>query len=135
MRVIKTQGIRESENHHLTALLKILFIYLSLAVLGLGFYTGFCLTAVSESYHLVVAHSLLTTGFSCCRVQALWPPSFRACLPGSIAQVQSWRTSLLAPHMWELPRSGIKSMSPALASRFFTIEPPRKPHLTALNDH
>ena len=73
------------------------FICLFLAVLGLGFCTGFSLTAVSESHYLVVVHSLLMAGFSCCRVQALWPPSFRACLPGSRAQVQSWRTSLLAP--------------------------------------
>ena len=29
--------------------------------------------------------------------------------------------------MWDLPRSGLEPMSPALAGRFFTIEPPGKP--------
>ena len=29
--------------------------------------------------------------------------------------------------MWDLPESGIKPMSPALAGRFFTPEPPGKP--------
>ena len=28
--------------------------------------------------------------------------------------------------MWDLPRPGIEPMSPALAGRFFTIEPPRE---------
>ena len=31
--------------------------------------------------------------------------------------------------MWNPPRSGIKSMSPALAGRLFTTEPQGKPHL------
>ena len=31
--------------------------------------------------------------------------------------------------MWNLPRPGVKPMSPALAGRFFTTEPPRKPSL------
>ena len=29
--------------------------------------------------------------------------------------------------MWDLPRSGVEPVSPALAGRFFTIEPPGKP--------
>jgi len=29
--------------------------------------------------------------------------------------------------MWNLPRPGIKPMSPALAGRFLTTEPPEKP--------
>ena len=29
--------------------------------------------------------------------------------------------------MWDLPGSGIESVSPALAGRFFTIDPPKKP--------
>jgi len=29
--------------------------------------------------------------------------------------------------MWDIPGSGIKPMSPALADGFFTIEPPREP--------
>ena len=34
--------------------------------------------------------------------------------------------------MWDLPGSGIKPMSPALAGRFFTTEPPRKRQLQFL---
>ena len=33
--------------------------------------------------------------------------------------------------MWDSPRSGVKSMSTALAGRFFTTDPSRKP----LNSH
>ena len=29
--------------------------------------------------------------------------------------------------MWDLPRSGIEPVSPALAGQFFTTEPPEKP--------
>ena len=29
--------------------------------------------------------------------------------------------------MWDIPRPGIEPVSPALACRFFTTEPPRKP--------
>ena len=29
--------------------------------------------------------------------------------------------------MWDLPESGIKPVSPVLAGRFFTTEPPEKP--------
>ena len=30
--------------------------------------------------------------------------------------------------MWDLPRSGIETVSPALEGGFFTTEPPGKPH-------
>ena len=33
----------------------------------------------------------------------------------------------LPPGMWDLPRPGIKPVSPALAGGFFTTEPPGKP--------
>ena len=35
----------------------------------------------------------------------------------------------LLPGIWNLPGSGIEPVSPALASRFFTTEPPGKPHI------
>ena len=34
--------------------------------------------------------------------------------------------------MWDLPRPGIKPMSPALAGGLFTTEPPRKPSLVCI---
>ena len=36
--------------------------------------------------------------------------------------------------MWDLPRSGIQPMSPALAERFSTTEPLEKPHLPNFKD-
>ena len=36
--------------------------------------------------------------------------------------------------MWDLPRSGIEPMSPALAGRFFTTQPPGKPFPSPLKD-
>ena len=36
--------------------------------------------------------------------------------------------------MWDLPGSGTELMSPALAGRFFTTKPPRKP-LKILNNY
>ena len=40
---------------------------------------------------------------------------------------QGLHSSCSAHGMWDLPRPGIKPMSPTLAGRFFTIEPPGKP--------
>ena len=37
------------------------------------------------------------------------------------------QTGLVVHGMWDLPRSGIKPVSPTLASGFFTSEPPGKP--------
>ena len=34
--------------------------------------------------------------------------------------------------MWDLPRPGIEPVSPALAGRFFTTEPPGKPYRLSL---
>ena len=41
---------------------------------------------------------------------------------------QQWAYLLCS--MWHLPRSGIEPVSPALAGRFFTTEPPGKPIYT-----
>ena len=74
--------------------------------------------------------------FSCCRVWALgvWASVVVARRPSSCG---SWalecrlsscgaRAQLLRG-MWDLPRPGIESMSPALAGRFSTTAPPGKP--------
>ena len=44
---------------------------------------------------------------------------------GFLRQKYWWRLPLLSTE--DLPNSGIKPMSPALAGGFFTSEPPRKP--------
>ena len=97
----------------------ILFIYLFMAVLGLRF----CARA-----------------FSSC---GKWGPLFIAVRgPLTIA------ASLVAEHrlsncgsraqllrgMWDLPRSGLEPVSPALAGRFSTTAPPGKPRLLFFKD-
>ena len=56
-------------------------------------------------------------GLSSCGPQAL---RYRLNNGGARAQ--------LLRRMWGLPRSGLKSVSPAPAGGFFTTEPPGKPH-------
>ena len=62
-------------------------------------------------------------GFSCCRASALRHMSFSSC--GSwapelrLSSYCSWAKLLLG--MWDLPRPGIKPVSPALAGRFLII--------------
>ena len=40
---------------------------------------------------------------------------------------QEYRSGLLFPSLGDLPRGGTELLSPALAGRFFTTEPPGKP--------
>ena len=40
------------------------------------------------------------------------------------SDMQLWLTRLVAPQKWGLPEPGVKPMSPALAGKFFTTEPP-----------
>ena len=63
---------------------------------------------------IVVAH-----GLGCCGSQAL---ERRLSSSGTQAQ--------LLCSMWDLPRPGLKPMSPALAGRFLTTVPPGKPLVT-----
>ena len=67
-------------------------------------------------------------GFSCCGAQALAWTGFSSCsfwalehrLNSCGARAQWLRT------IWNPPRSGTEPVSPALAGRFFTTEPPGK---------
>ena len=98
------------------------FIYLFSAVLGLRF----CARAFSScgergplfiavrgpltvAASLVAEHRFQTCRLSCC---------------GSRAQ--------LLRGMWDLPRSGLEPMSPALAGEFSTAAPPGKPGISCL---
>ena len=62
------------------------------------------------------AQASVCGGFSCCRAGALESPHFRSCA--------AW--GQLHCGMWDLPRSGIELMSPALAGGFLTTGPPEK---------
>ena len=75
-------------------------------------------------------------GFSCYEAWALgaWTSVAVAC---GLSSCSSWALeqrlnscgtwALLLQSMWNLLGSGIEPMSPALAGRFFTTEPPGKP--------
>ena len=66
------------------------------------------------------------SGFSCCGAQALRLSSSGS--PGSRAQLDGYRRWACLLHgLWDLPRTGLKPTSPALAGRFSTTEAPAKP--------
>ena len=98
-----------------------------MSVLGLPCYRGFSLIGPSGVYSLVgVGYSLWCllllqstdsrcAGFSSCDSQA---PEHR---PNNCG---TWAYLLCGK--WDLPESGIEPLSPSLAERFFTTEPPGK---------
>ena len=63
-------------------------------------------------------------GFSCHGAWALRCMG-SAVVASGLCSCGSW--AQLLHGTWDLPRPGIKPVSPALAGRFFTTEPPRKP--------
>ena len=92
-------------------------------------------------------HRLFTSSrqwglLSSCSAQASHCSGFSCCSQGLRSQVVAiprlWSTSsvvaahgaLLLHGMWDLPRSGIKPVSPALAGRYFNTELPGKPTIT-----
>ena len=71
------------------------------------------------------------SGFSCCRVQALGLMGFSSHGSRNLERRLnscSSQTKLFLG-MWDLPRSEIALVSPALAGRFFTIEPLGNPEI------
>ena len=108
-----------------------------LAALGLHCYKGFSLVAADErgllcscdtwafTAVILLLHSVGSRprGLQYC---STWAQRLR--LPGSGAQAQQlWPRGLVALQHVDLPRSGIEPVSPALAGRFSTTEPPGKP--------
>ena len=87
------------------------FIYLFLGLLGLPCCLGFFLVGVGGGYSLVMVLQLLMTVASLIVEHRL---------------SNHGTGSLLLRAMWDLPRSGMKPISPALAGRLFTTEPPGK---------
>ena len=108
-----------------------------MALLGLGCRLGFSLVAASGGcslarctgfslrWLLLWSTGCRCVGFSSCstRAQNLQPLGLE-CRLGSCG---TW--AQLLRHTWDLPRPGIKLVSPTLAGRFFTTEPPGKPLL------
>ena len=97
--------------------------------------SGFSLVAASRATLL-----LWCSGCSLQELLWLWSVGFRA---GGLRRSQHvssagaapghWSAGSVVVHglsccsLWDLPGSGIKPASPALAGRFFTTEPPGKP--------
>ena len=76
---------------------------------------------------ILVASLVVSTGSRARGVQQLQPPG-PGPAPVNWAQAQeSWCPGLVALNVWDLPRSGIEPVSPALAGGFFTAEPPGTP--------
>ena len=90
-----------------------------MATLGLVAMHGHSLVAVSGGYALAAVSRLLwsrSTGSRVCGLQQLQHVDSVAVAHG-----------LSCPHsMWDLPRPGIKPVSPALAGGFLTTGPPGK---------
>ena len=91
------------------------------------------------NYHLQVQITCSTLHVQLRSVQSLsrvwifatpWSAACQAPLSVGFSRLEYWR-ELLFPTLGDLPCPGIKPaspVSPALASGFFTTEPPRKPH-------
>ena len=95
-----------------------------LTVLGL-LLSGLFSSCGKQGYSLVAVCS----GFSCCGAWALGCKglSSRSSLALEHRLSNCGTHSQLLRGMWDLPGSGIEPVSPELASRLFTIEPPGKP--------
>ena len=67
---------------------------------------------------------------SCPTLTTSWTAAHQAPLSMGFSRQQYW-SELPFPPPGDLPNSGIKPVSPALAGRFFPPEPPGKPYATA----
>ena len=104
-------------------------ICLFLAALGLR-----CCGWALSSFNERACPSLWCSGFSLLWLLSWWSTDSRVCglqwlwLLDSRAQAQElWLMGLVTHSVWNLPRPGLKPMSPVLAGTFFTTEPPEKP--------
>ena len=111
-----------------------LIIYLFLALLGLCCCLGFSIVVTGRGYSLVAVCRFLTLslsfffggrggGLSCCKKWAVGCVGFTAC---GFWTLEHWFNScgiqaLLLDGMWDLPGSGIKPISPAIAGGFFAL--------------
>ena len=90
------------------------------------------LLGLFSSYDAWASHCC---GLSCCRGWALGLKGFSSCDSQTLEhRLNSCGSrAYLLCSMWDLPRPGIEPMSPALAGRSFTTEPPGKPCLFVCN--
>ena len=113
------------------------------SLLGLRCCVGFSLVAASRGYTLVAVHRLFTEVASlAAEHRALGRvPSVvmarglsRYGSPALEHRLNSCDALAWLPHsIWDLPRLGIKPISPVLTGKLFTTEPPRKPSVVFLS--
>ena len=108
-----------------------MFIYLFGAVLDFCHCTGFSPVAARWGHPPVAVHGSQCSGFSCCRAWTLGHSGFSSCNPRALENrlPSCGACTQLLHGMWDLPGPGTKPVSPALAGRFFTTEPPGQPHI------
>ena len=94
-----------------------LFMYLFMAVLGLRFCARALSSCGKRGPLFIMVHGPLTIAASLVAEHRLQTRRLSNC--GSRAQ--------LLHGMWDLPRSGLEPVSPALAGRLSTTAPPGKP--------
>ena len=101
-------------------------MYVSFTVLGLGC-TGFPLAGPSEGCSLTAMHGLLIEQLL---LSHRLSPGSRARATVAVAlglKSCTWAEVLCS--QWNLPRSEMEPVSPALAGGFFSTEPPGKCHI------
>ena len=112
---------------------KIIYFWLC----GSSLLLGLSLVVLSGGYCLVVLHGLLIAVASLVEhgLQGLWAPVLVAqglCSCGSgalehrLSNCGAWASLFCS--MWDLPRPGVEPKTLALASKFFSTEPPGKPN-------
>ena len=115
---------------------KKLFMYLSLAVLGLHCCKGFSLVTESKGCLCCSVQASHRGDFSCHRALALWCADFSSCgkwtqqlqFLESRAQAQWLRClSFFAPQNVRFSRIRVEHVSPTMPGRLFTTEPSGKP--------
>ena len=82
--------------------------------------------SVNHSQFLAHDGGLVTQ--SCPTLATPWTVACQAPLSMGFSRPEYW-SGLLCPSPGDLTHPGIKPRSPALAGRFFTIEPPGEPHI------
>ena len=140
---ITGMGVGGTTSHPSTVVTfkKNIFLSLILPVLAHDRCAGFSLVVASRGYFGRGARCSHSCGFSCCGTRDLEDPGFSSCstwaqqwplwaLESSsiVVVAETW----LLWGMWDLPESGMESISPASAGGCFTIEPPGKPMIVTL---
>ena len=104
-------------------------------MLGLHYCKGLSLVAESGAHSLVAP---LVSGAGCFRLQGAWASEVVVCgLNSCGAQALDHRLNNCGARTWflsskwDLPGPGIEPVFLTVAGRFFTTEPPGKPHSTA----